>query len=509
MPAPSEPEKFSIDEMMERLQSPPPEDPVDAGELVVRADGSQAIRVRKRKRRTLQPHKEELRRVRRARMIQVSVVLVLILLVAGSAGIAVVVANSAPFREKLLRDIAWNSGATVETEQIRINPSSVHARRLALSWPAGNVLRSLTLENIRADISLSSFLGKPLHGEEMSASEGTLNLRIPQADELSRNVPDIASPPPQIRYMSYAIPRAQMLFGDPAAPFIRMANSECSFIPHSLNGRPQLLFHRGDITINGWPKLRMDRSHIEFRGTEVDIVGMRLLHETDNRGVFELSGTVYPYAADRVSILAAHLESYLLAGIAGPEMGKLFAGRIDSQANSKSHYFSFTPAADHGALFAISFRNSLVSPFEIKRFPFLFGLSQTLGDDWFERPVFAGDVSGVLRRMGGQVTLSDLSFEQPGRMALQGTVIMAPDLKLSGNLKIGIAEAAFQSARSRLLDSMFGPPQEGFRWITLKIGGTTAAPTDNFKDLFTAAETTNKPTPNTGIPTFEDLTQPK
>ncbi|MCX6865786.1 MAG: hypothetical protein NTV46_06115 [Verrucomicrobia bacterium] len=493
MPAPSEPEKYSIDEMMERLQSLPPEEPVDAGELVIRADGSQAIRVRRRKRRSQQPHKETLRRVRRIRMLQISVVLILILLAAGSAGIAVVVANSAPFREKLLREIAWNSGATVETEQIRINPTSVNAGRLALSWPAGNVLRSLTLGNIRADISLTSFLGKPLHGEEMTASEGTLILRIPQADQPARNIPAIDPPPLPIRYNNYAIPKAHVLLGDPAAPFIRMANAECSFNPYGMNGRPQLLFHCGDITINGWPKLRMDRSHIEFRGTEVDIVGMHLLHETDNRGVLELAGTVYPYATDRVSILAVHL----------------FAGRIDSRSDTKPHYLSFTPAADPGALLTISFRNSLVSPFEIKGFPFLFGLSQTFGDDWFERPVFAGDVSGVLRRMGGNATLSDISFEQPGRMAMQGTVIMAPDLKLSGNLKIGIAEAAFHSARSRLVDSMFGPPLEGFRWLTLKIGGTTAAPTDNFKDLFAAAETTKKPTPNTGIPTFEELTQPK
>jgi hypothetical protein len=38
------------------------------------------------------------------------------------------------------------------------------------------------------------------------------------------------------------------------------------------------------------PKLEMDRPHIEFRGSEVDIVGMRNRHDADIHGVFEING---------------------------------------------------------------------------------------------------------------------------------------------------------------------------------------------------------------------------
>jgi hypothetical protein len=38
------------------------------------------------------------------------------------------------------------------------------------------------------------------------------------------------------------------------------------------------------------PKLGMDRPHIEFRGSEVDIVGMRNRHDADIHGVFEING---------------------------------------------------------------------------------------------------------------------------------------------------------------------------------------------------------------------------
>ncbi|HSP41465.1 MAG TPA: hypothetical protein VLO11_01215, partial [Luteolibacter sp.] len=75
----SDPEKYSIDEMMERLKKRPAEDPLEDGELVTRADGTVAIKVRKRKRRSHQPHKEERKKARRARMIQASGAMLLLL----------------------------------------------------------------------------------------------------------------------------------------------------------------------------------------------------------------------------------------------------------------------------------------------------------------------------------------------------------------------------------------------------------------------------------------------
>ena len=91
--APSEPEKYSIDEMMSRLTGSASDDPAE-GELVTRSDGSQAVRVRKRKRRSNQPHKEKSEKIRRSRMVQVSAALILIFLAALAVGGAVVYANS-------------------------------------------------------------------------------------------------------------------------------------------------------------------------------------------------------------------------------------------------------------------------------------------------------------------------------------------------------------------------------------------------------------------------------
>jgi hypothetical protein len=508
MSSPSEPEKYSIDEMMERLKNRPAEDPIQDGELVTRSDGSQAIRVRKRKRRSHQPHKEEVKSNRRARMIQVSGALILLMLAAFGAGAAIVFANSAPFREGLVKKIGQCSGAAVDLQQFRMNPTSANAGGLTLTWPEGNVLRDLTIRGVKAEIFPASFLGKSMVGEEVTGSEGTLTLRIPQSGKPSREIPAADGTPP-IRFKNYAIHKLNVLLGDPAAPLIRMLNSEGSFNPNNASGHTQLLLKGGDLTLNGWPKLRMDRSHIEFRGSEVDIVGMRIRHDADIHGVFELSGTVSPYASERASTLAIHLETYQLAGITGPELGKLFSGRIDTKSSAKSNYLSFSPGPNPDSSLAIEFSNAVTSTFELNGFPFLFGLAQTMDDEWFAKPVFESDVTGVIRREGGNVSISDINFQNKSWMALQGAVTMTADRRLSGTLEVGVAEAMIISAKNRRINAMFGPPKEGFRWITVKIGGGAGAPTDNFKELYESAATAEAPTPANKVPSFEDLTAPK
>lgn len=510
MSAQSEPEKYSIDEMMERLKNRPAEDPLEQGELVTRADGSQAIRVRKRKRRSHQPHKEERIQQRRARMVQVSAALILLLLALFAAGAAIVFANSAPFRENLVKKISQSSGAGAELQGFRMNPTSANANGLTLRWPEGNVLRDLTLRQIRAEIFPVSFLGKIMTGEEASAQEGTLTLRFPQAGKPACDTPIPAGPPP-VRFKRYAIPKLHVLLGDASAPLARMTNCEGSFQPVHAGTRPLLLLTRGDLAVEGWPKLKMDRSHIEFRGSEVDIIGMRLRYDTDSRGVFELAGTVSPYNTDRESTLSVGFDSYQLAGIAGPELGRLFSGRIDSRASAKSNYLTFKPGASPDASLVAEFQKSVTSSFEISGFPFLKELSTVLDEKWFERPVFDNDASGVVRRFDGKVTLGALHFENKDRMALRGSLTMGRDRRLDGEFEVGLAEALVKvSANRTALDALFGEPKDGFRWLTLRVGGTAGNPADNFREQFEAAAAAARETrPSGGAPSFEDLTRPR
>jgi hypothetical protein len=510
MPHPSEPEKFSIDEIIDRLKNPPDEQPLREGELVTRADGSQAIRVRKRKRRSHQPQKEEYKQRQRVRMIQVSAVLIVIMMAVFAFGSAIIYANSAPFREKVMRMIGAGSGARVKLEQFRVNPARAVAGHLILAWPEGNLMRELEVRGASADISPSSFLGKTLVGEEITSDQGILSLRVPEAGEPLHATP-FADGPRQIQFKRYAIPRLQIRLGDPAQPLVWLQDSEGSFEPDNASGRPQLLLNRGAITFRGWPNTRLDRSHIEFRGREVDIVGMRLLHETDNRGIMELDGTVSPYAADHPSTLVVRMESFLLSGIAGSEMERLVSGRINTVPTAKSNNLSFTCGSEPGTTLAVTFRNSPSWPMEIHGFPFLSNLARILEDNWFERPVFEADAKGALIKTDSEVSLKELDFQNKSRMAVRGTLSITPDRQLSGELRIGLAEAIVETAPTRHLDTLAGPAEGGFRWFTLKIGGTPTVPKDDFLQLLEAARSkAGKPAASTSsVPGFDELTKPE
>jgi hypothetical protein len=445
MPAPSEPEKYSIDEMMDRLKNRPDEEPLEDGELVIRPDGSRAIKVRKRKRRSHQPHKEMLKKTRRARMIQVAGALLLLLMAAFTVGSAIVYSNSAPFREGIIRMIRETAGAEVQLEEFRVNPSNAVAGRLVLKWPEGGILRDLTVRGVSASIAPAFFLGKSIQGEEVNSSEGTLNLGTPSFPNAPAP-PKTAEKPSPIHFKRYAIPRLSVRMGDPARPSASLFESEASYQMDSQNGRPQLLLNRGQIHLPGWPKIRMDRAYIEFRDREIDIVGMRLLDESDNRGILELVGTVSPYATDRPSTVDVRMESFLLSGIVGPDLGQLFTGRIDSQSKVKSNYLAFTPGSEAGVTLVVTFRNALNSSLEMQAFPFLTHLSLMLGDNWFEQPVFENEATGTLRRQGAMVALEDLHLEQRARMALRGNLTLAADRRLDGTLAVGLPETMIKSS---------------------------------------------------------------
>ena len=507
--APSEPEKYSIDEMMDRLKGASSESHED-GQLVTRADGSQAIKVRKRKRRSTQPQKESIQRSRQSRIFQVSGALIVVFITALAVGAGIIYANSSPFREKLVRDIGESSGATVELQQFRMNPKTANAAQLVLAWGKDAVVEKLILTDLNAEIFPSSFLGKSLNGEEVTANHGRLHLQVPEVGNPITSQPTMA-PESAISFNRYRIRALDLVLGDEASPAVSLSQSEGSLTPRNINGRPQLSLYKGSLAISGWPKLRLDRALIDFRGGETEIIGLRILNDKDDRGSFELSGTISPYRPQQSSSLAVSLNSFELTGLIGPELGRLFSGRVDSLPNAKSNYLSFMPTGNPQAKLEVAFHSAPTSLVEVQGFPFLSALSQILEYQWFERPIFEANSNGTIHRESGFVSLRDLEFESKGHLALRGEISVAANQTISGNLRVGVADGIIATSKNTRLKSVFGQPQDGFCWVKLQIGGSASAPTDNFKDLFSAAATSREAsTPSEkGGSSFEDLTQPK
>ena len=80
--------------------------------------------------------------------------------------------------------------------------------------------------------------------------------------------------------------------------------------------------------------------------------------------------------------------------------------------------------------------------------------------------------------------------------------------RLSGELEVGLPESVLATANSPHFESLFVPDDDGFRWITVRLGGTMSAPTDNFWELYQNAKIKPKPDERKG-PSFEELTKPE
>jgi hypothetical protein len=65
------------------------------------------------------------------------------------------------------------------------------------------------------------------------------------------------------------------------------------------------------------------------------------------------------------------------------------------------------------------------------------------------------------------------------------------------------------AAQGSRLKALFGPPRDGFCWLSLDISGPVATPVDNFNELFQAASARRSEEAESTRSTFEDLTKPR
>ena len=487
---PSEPEKYSIDEMLERLKEKTSETPTGVeGEWVTRADGTQAVRVRKHKRRTEQPQREQARRSRRIRIIQVSVVLVGVLLAGLVTVGAYVYANTVPYRQSITRAIAQCVGAEVEFKGFRVSPASANVESVGLAYPEGNMVKSILLHGVSAKISLFSLLQTSLCGEEVFGRDGTLVLQAPLADRPVFATADESAHIP-VQFDRINVAKFNILAGDPARPALKINATEASLRFNQAGNDMALHLYRGNLQLATWPAFEIDRAVMGFNGAEIVLSGLRLVDSQPKRGILELAGTIRPFATDTPSILAVKLQNFNLGMLLGQEFSDLINAKIDSRvvSSADANYLSFLPGSGASVDLDVAFKSTLASPVNIKGFPFLFSLVRALNDTWYENPIFVEEVTGVIHCKNSKVELHELKLESKSRLAIKGNMVTGADKSLSGTLEIGIPASVVELSQNPQIDSMLGPLRDGFRWLTLELSGTLAHPDDDFARLYAAAK---------------------
>lgn len=500
---PAEPEKYSLDEMLERLQGKQSPEPESTGELVTRSDGTQAVKVRRRKRRSVQPHKEEAKKNLRLRAIQVSSLVIFIILLGLTFGGLFVYSNSTPFRNKVLAKLNEATGAKTTLHQMRVTPASSRAVQADFEWPAGNTIKRLSITDVRAQALIGGAIGSGWSANEISASRGTIELGEAEPGQPLRFFPKATTGSP-VHFSRLAVNKLNLLIGNPRDPAIRLNETEATFYPGVSGSKSTIRLYRGQSQIRDWPQFRLDRALLETTtGSDIEIVTLRLLHELDNTGSIELSGTLQPGSITRGQRLGVKMSSFNLNGIAGPSLGHLIAGRVDSAGSPESNTLEFSK---NGGSLTVNFSSAPNTLPKANNFPFLTKLSKITENPWFIDTTFRDAFSGTLHRDNGNVSMTGLNLLSRTHLWITGDLSLAPNDVLAGNLKVGLPEAVVISSENKGLAAAFAEKRDGFRWISLKISGTASRPIDNFDEVAANAASSAG---GQGQDMFDRLTTPK
>ena len=128
-------------------------------ELVTRPDGSQVMRVRKRKRRKESSTRRSKKIRSRRYGLFLSIGFVVLLIIAGvSLLLAVARFNSKGFRDSLSVSLGEASAAKVRLTDLSINPFKSRLKSAQFSWSGEGIPRSLELSELETRLDASSFL---------------------------------------------------------------------------------------------------------------------------------------------------------------------------------------------------------------------------------------------------------------------------------------------------------------------------------------------------------------
>lgn len=486
-----EPESYTLDQMMERLKERGHEE----GELVTRADGTQALKVKKRKRRSEQPHKEAAKRQQKIRLFQLGLVFFLFCgLIATAAGLLFYY-NSTGYREGIRTKISQWTGADVDITEFSVTPNTASSATMNLSWPAGNHLRTLQISRPSAQLNIMGFLTNKWGGNAVVAANGKLIFGKGQVDA-PKSTPTNEKPGAfPFSFGNYRIEKLDVIGFDGAQqPWLTISGTEGSLVKTNVGS--QTRFVGGKINVLGFKPMQLDRASIDFTMGQMKIDQARFKPEANASGSLELSNSIDLYGAKSTD-LNLSMKDFPLEILLGEGVETIMSGFVDTNPDAINRLLSFTPGSYDSYKIQVGFVGSSLTPLTLYGFPFFSDLSRELQDqDYVNRFHFADRVEGELIRDAKILTLRSLHLEKKGQFIIKGDISVI-DGKIAGKLDVGLQGALLtENHINPMMRDLFPRNASGYQWCQITLGGTPTSPEDNFADQIKAIldKSPDKPT---------------
>lgn len=458
-------EHYSIDEMMDRLKQKDREKVtqkrIKEGELITRADGSQVIRVRKRKRRSKQT----------PIVINPNFRWAIIGSLAGFVLTAILITvyiivkyNGATFKESTELAVSSLVGAqSAKLSELRVTPISAGAAKAEIQWGDQTFYHSAQFQGVRADIRATSFLSRYWVGEEVLADRGTVRLQIPsakrtQSGELTNST---------YRFQSYRCEELDVVFGEPSeACLVKGLHTS---LQQLADGRFQIAFSNGVAQISNWPHLKIASGIITMNASNAE-VDARLAESNSHQGELHVKGIAYK---DRNQPVVMNVKSinYPMEKLLGQDLGRFIQGNIHSDMGALS--YDHHKQNGEALRFVMPFNSNQIT---VNEFPMLNDLRDLTGKSHYLHPTF-NYCRGTIVRTLDSISLSNLKLVSSQLLSLEGTITVNREGSLSGELTVGIPSRLFN--RESPAPSVFSAAEDGNVYTKVKLGGTIHNPHDD------------------------------
>jgi hypothetical protein len=490
MPDPdSEPENYSIDDMMDRLRSRGGGSRDGEAKLVTREDGTQVYKMRKRKRRSHQPKKEKEKRQQRVRVLQVVAAVGLVAGVGLALLGSVVYLNTPGYHQAIAERVKIWTGAEPSISQFRVSPVSAGASSLELKWPDSSIVRSLKVNGVQADLRVPNLATGKWKGAEMLASNGGLLVLDrpvgPAAPAESARAGDC---PFDFRYRVQGL---GVLFGGESQPLMRLRDTEASLdILDAAATTANLRFEGGTMSLAGWTDFAIRFVSLQFEPGGLRLGNVRLGQPKDAPGEIELLNPDQKVLdlRDGSVAVAVRLHRMPLGFLMGEGFGNWLRAEIETAENGPDGSLLFRADAPADLGCRVPFQATASSESVSTGLPMFGVIAREVGEAWYQSPRFDHGFTGSFVREGARSALEELRMESRNRLIVTGKVAMDAAGTLDGTLELGLPDATVNEARAAFRN-VFKRRDGGYSWATVRLSGPGRQPQDDLQKQIEAAAT--------------------
>lgn len=484
--------------MKSPAESSDSEHPADTkGELVTRADGSQVLKVKKRKRRSKQkPKKSEEKQDPFIKWTVISLLLALLFIPAIGAIVIVAKYNGKSFKELTESNIkAVTSSATVKINTVKVTPISATARGIDIAWADQSFLKNASFKALNTDILLTTFVSKDWIGEDIIAKQGEIHLQRPTNYSPPQGQDFVTS---IYQFNALRCEDLNLHFGTAGeSPVIK---NLLATIRKTSGDQLKIVFQRGTVERLNWPSIVISSGIIT---NNKDNISLNAIIEPERGlGGIKINGLIEK-STNQTAALNIEITQFPLQELLGEGLTDIFQGLIDSPKGKLTYDFSKPP--EEALRIEIPFQSNSLT---MSQLPMFDAINKFTGDSSYKDPT-SNHCTGTLVLTKNKVSITDLNFISNRLITIRGTLSSNTNGDMNGELQVGLPTDIITGSAK----SAFSNPINGFQSTSVSISGNIHNPHDNLKEkLRSQILVTPKITPKvnrklTPLEEFEALTR--